>query len=104
MCIRDRCIGDADAPRRRRSRTDGHMAPELHQMSRARFGILIAVLCAAVHPAAAQSARPNILLIVTDDVGYGDIGSYGAPDVKTPNLDRLAREGTRFSDFYACLL
>jgi arylsulfatase A-like enzyme len=45
--------------------------------------------------------RPNILLIVTDDVGYGDIGSYGAPDVKTPNLDRLAREGTRFSDFYA---
>jgi arylsulfatase A-like enzyme len=46
-------------------------------------------------------ARPNIVLIVTDDVGYGDIGSYGAPDVKTPHIDRLAREGTRFTDFYA---
>src|SRR5690606_18990651 len=43
---------------------------------------------------------PNIVFIMTDDVGYGDIGSYGAPDVETPNLDRLAREGTRFTDFY----
>src|SRR5688572_31827038 len=51
--------------------------------------------------AVAQTARPNIILIVADDVGYGDIGAYGAPDVKTPNLDRLAREGVRFSDFYA---
>ena len=63
------------------------------------FAALVVVLAAAV-PAAAQM-RPNILLIVTDDVGYGDIGSYGAPDIKTPNIDRLAREGTRFSDFYA---
>jgi arylsulfatase A-like enzyme len=70
-------------------------------MTRTRLAILMVVLFSAVHPAAAQTARPNILLIVTDDVGYGDIGSYGAPDVKTPNLDRLAREGTRFSDFYA---
>ena len=70
-------------------------------MTRALLAILMVALSAAVYPAAAQSARPNILLIVTDDVGYGDIGSYGAPDVKTPSLDRLAREGTRFSDFYA---
>src|SRR6186997_2609325 len=70
-------------------------------MTRARIAILVTVLWAAVQAAAAQTSRPNILLIVTDDVGYGDIGSYGAPDVKTPNLDRLAREGTRFSDFYA---
>jgi arylsulfatase A-like enzyme len=65
---------------------------------------IVAILMAAVAlaaPAASAQTRPNILLIVTDDVGYGDIGSYGAPDVKTPNLDRLAREGTRFSDFYA---
>ena len=34
-------------------------------------------------------------------MGYGDLGSYGAPDVKTPNIDRLAREGTRLTDFYA---
>ena len=45
--------------------------------------------------------RPNIILIITDDVGYGDIGSYGAPDIKTPNIDGLARAGTRFTQFYA---
>src|SRR5262245_47213442 len=45
--------------------------------------------------------RPNVLLIITDDVGYGDIGSYGAPDIKTPNIDSLARDGTKFTDFYA---
>ena len=70
-------------------------------MTRACVAILTVGLSAAVLPAAAQTPRPNIILIVADDVGYGDIGAYGAPDVKTPNLDRLAREGVRFSDFYA---
>jgi arylsulfatase A-like enzyme len=54
--------------------------------------------------AAAQSQspnRPNVVLIITDDVGYGDIGSYGAPDIKTPNIDSLARAGTRLTDYYA---
>lgn len=45
--------------------------------------------------------RPNIVILLTDDQGYGDIGCYGFPDVQTPNLDRLAAEGTRFTDFYA---
>ena len=50
----------------------------------------------------AQSTdRPNVVLIITDDVGYGDFGSYGAPDVKTPNIDSLAKNGTRLTDFYA---
>ena len=70
-------------------------------MTRARRGALAAALWPPVQPAAAQTARPNVVLIVTDDVGYGDIGSYGAPDIKTPNIDRLAREGVRFTDFYA---
>ena len=35
-----------------------------------------------------------------DDVGYGDYGAYGAPDIKTPNVDRLARDGVKFTDFY----
>ena len=48
-----------------------------------------------------QSQRPNVVLIITDDVGYGDFGSYGAPDIKTPNIDRLARDGVRLTDFYA---
>jgi len=65
----------------------------------------IACLAAAA-PAGAQGQpatpqRPNVVLIITDDVGYGDFGSYGAPDIKTPNVDRLAREGVKLTDFYA---
>jgi arylsulfatase A-like enzyme len=49
----------------------------------------------------AQSPRPNVVMFIMDDLGYGDVGSYGAPDAKTPNIDRLAREGVRLTDFYA---
>lgn len=45
--------------------------------------------------------RPNVLLIIADDMGYGDIGAYGATDTRTPHLDRLAAEGVRLTDFYA---
>ena len=48
-----------------------------------------------------QARRPNVVLIITDDVGYGDFGAYGSPDVKTPNIDRLARQGVKLTDFYA---
>ena len=51
--------------------------------------------------AQATSPRPNVVLVITDDVGYGDIGSYGATDIKTPHIDRLAKEGVRLTDFYA---
>jgi arylsulfatase A-like enzyme len=64
------------------------------------IGVLLAGLAAAPL-LQAQTARPNVVFIMTDDVGYGDIGSYGARDVLTPNIDQLAREGTRFTDFYA---
>ena len=50
--------------------------------------------------AAAQS-RPNVVLIYADDIGYGDLGCYGATAVKTPNLDKLAREGMRFTDAHS---
>src|SRR5262249_24118840 len=43
---------------------------------------------------------PNVVIILADDQGYGDVGSYGAKDFATPNLDRMAREGVRFTDFY----
>ncbi len=59
------------------------------------------LLVPAVGAQVARSRPANVVLIITDDVGYGDIGSYGAPDVRTPNIDRLAREGVRFTDFYA---
>src|SRR5690606_29243057 len=45
--------------------------------------------------------RPNIVLILADDLGYGDIGAYGQEKIHTPYIDRLAREGMRFTDFYA---
>ena len=48
-----------------------------------------------------RRGRPNIVLIFMDDMGYGDVGSYGAQGYTTPHLDRLATEGTRFTDFYA---
>ena len=48
----------------------------------------------------AQTARPNFILIMCDDLGYGDLGSYGGT-AETPRLDRLAKEGMRFTDFYS---
>ncbi|MBC7896921.1 MAG: sulfatase-like hydrolase/transferase [Cytophagaceae bacterium] len=45
--------------------------------------------------------RPNVVLIITDDMGWADLGSYGARDVRTPNIDALARAGVRFTDFYS---
>src|SRR5437016_5162107 len=69
---------------------------------------LVAVLfvCAAqtvdAQDAASKPApKPNVVVVLMDDLGYGDLGSYGAPDAKTPNLDRLAHEGVRFTDAYA---
>jgi len=62
--------------------------------------LLLAPL-AALHAAAESkpAAKPSIILINCDDLGYGDLGCYGAKDIRTPNLDRLAAEGTRFTDF-----
>ena len=52
--------------------------------------------------AATASARPpNIIYILADDLGYGDLGCYGQKKFATPNIDRMAREGLRFTSFYA---
>jgi arylsulfatase A-like enzyme len=58
-------------------------------------------LLGAAGEAAAAGRRPNIIFILADDIGYGDLGPYGATKVKTPNVDRLAREGRRFTDAHA---
>lgn len=61
------------------------------------LGLPYIVFCTAI----AWAAPPNIVLILADDIGYGDLACYGAAHVKTPNLDRLAREGVRLTDAHA---
>ncbi len=48
-----------------------------------------------------HAAQPNIVIIFADDLGYGDLGCYGSPTIRTPHLDRMAAEGLRFTDFYS---
>ena len=55
----------------------------------------------ALFSAAAQQHRPNIVFVLADDLGYGDLASYGRTDIRTPRLDQLAREGVRFTSHYA---
>jgi len=54
----------------------------------------------ATDGAAGAATRPNVIFVLTDDQGWGDFAAAGHPYMKTPNLDRLAREGTRFDNFY----
>ena len=56
------------------------------------------------HPASLvprRSVKPNIVFILLDDLGYGDLSCYGAADLQTPNIDRLMEAGMRFNRFYA---
>jgi N-acetylgalactosamine-6-sulfatase len=66
----------------------------------ARRGVLAVVLCLLAGFAfAAEPSRPNVLFILADDLGWGDLSCHGNKLVKTPNIDRLAREGTDFHQF-----
>ncbi|HEX7846042.1 MAG TPA: sulfatase-like hydrolase/transferase, partial [Chitinophagaceae bacterium] len=49
----------------------------------------------------AQNKKPNVLIIITDDQGYHDVSYYGTPDLQTPNIDQLCKQGMRFDNFYA---
>lgn len=67
-------------------------------------GASLAVAAALAAPPAARAAdppRPHVVLILADDLGYGDLSAYGASDLPTPHVDRLAREGIRFTAAYA---
>lgn len=63
--------------------------------------ILFLLLCLLTCQLQAQTQRPNIVFILADDLGIGDIGVYGQQKIKTPNLDKLAAEGMIFTQFYA---
>lgn len=62
---------------------------------------LAALLLGAVVTPGAAAERPNVVVIFADDLGYGDLGCYGSPVIRTPHLDRMAAEGLRFTDFYS---
>jgi arylsulfatase A-like enzyme len=62
---------------------------------------ILALLFAAAFPLSAATSPPNVVLIYADDLGYGDVGAYGATKIKTPNIDRLAAEGRRFTDAHS---
>jgi len=75
-----------------------------------RLPAFITWICLAIVPttpsghcavASSPPFKPNIILILADDLGYGELGCYGQSKIKTPNLDRMAREGLRFTRFYA---
>jgi len=55
----------------------------------------------ACTPVSAAEERPNFVIFLADDLGYGDLASYGNPIIATPNIDRLASEGMRFTDFHS---
>lgn len=68
------------------------------------FVCLLLMTCVSLVTRAAQPTPPrlpNVVIILTDDQGYQDLGCYGSPHIRTPNLDRMAAEGMRFTDFYA---
>ena len=62
---------------------------------------VLAILLTAASNVSADDSPPNVVLIFADDLGYGDLGCYGATKVQTPNIDRLAREGRRFTDAHS---
>lgn len=64
--------------------------------------ILFYLCCGQIASArGAEPHQPNFIVIFADDLGYGDLGCYGSPTIRTPNLDRMAAEGLRFTDFYS---
>lgn len=75
----------------------------MNRRSFLQYGVQLAgaVAAQAQRPASENSARPNIVVILADDLGYGDVSCYGASKVKTPNIDRLAERSLRFTDAHS---
>lgn len=76
-------------------------SPNIPSSPRHLYLSLIALVTLFISSAAAEPAKPNIVFILADDLGYGDLPLYGQEKVDTPHIDTLAAEGMRFTDFYA---
>jgi hypothetical protein len=63
--------------------------------------LAVGSLCSLPAGAADEASHPNVVFVLVDDMGYADAGVLGSADLRTPHIDRLAREGVRFTDFYA---
>src|SRR4051812_40932198 len=66
-------------------------------------GLVLMAIAFAVanrHVAAQSAAPPNIVIILADDLGYGDLGSFGSPNIRTPRLDTMAAQGQKWTNFY----
>ena len=70
-------------------------------MLRRVIAVLAALACSVSPVTGADAEKPNVLIIMVDDLGYGDLSCYDAKDMRTPHLDRLISEGMRFNEFYA---
>lgn len=66
-----------------------------------RYILLSAIPIALTSPAKGQDNKPNIIIIYPDDMGYGDLGITGHPDIRTPNLDKMGLNGMRFTNYYS---
>src|SRR6187401_2929276 len=63
--------------------------------------IVLLMLIAVAGIAQTKGSKPNVIIILADDLGYGDIGAFGATDIRTPNIDRLASNGLKLTSFYS---
>src|SRR4051812_29109913 len=88
---------------RRRSGTEfrRRLLHELATSLRWLFAMTMLVSAYSTANGADSARQPNIVVILADDLGYGDLGCYGQMKIKTPNIDRLAAGGMRFTQFYA---
>ena len=83
------------------AKSSGYAVPvNLNAIFRSAF-VALACLTLAKPTATLAADKPNILIILVDDLGYGDLSSYGAKDLKSPHLDALMADGMRFDSFYA---
>ena len=65
------------------------------------IALILVTLFSFSEDAKSHDKKPNFVIILTDDQGYGDLGCFGSKTIKTPNIDRMARDGARLTSFYA---